>query len=131
MKTRCNKCRKLIDYGNTFCDECKSKVVKDRKSNLKDKDAEKIIKSDRWKKVRQRIIQRDKTCLLCKKRGRLPYGKLAVHHIVKRTDDLSLAFEPSNLVTVCGTCHEELEKLSPQQQKALLGIKLEELEFYL
>ncbi|GAA0093042.1 hypothetical protein UT300009_30720 [Paraclostridium bifermentans] len=131
MKTRCNKCRKLIDYGNTYCSDCESKVIKDRKDNLKDKEAEKAIKSERWKKVRIRILQRDKTCVLCKKRKRLPFGKLSVHHIVKRTDDLSLAFEPTNLVTVCGSCHEELEKLSPQQQKALLGIELEELEFYL
>ena len=126
MKTRCSKCRKLIEYGNRLCDECKSKEVKHNKQFLKDKDAEKLIKSSRWKELRKKILMRDKSCVLCKQRGQLEYKGLQVHHIEKRTNNKDLAFEPTNLVTVCRVCHEELEKLSPTEQKELLsGYNLE------
>lgn len=131
MKTRCNKCRKLIDYGNSLCDECKSKYIKDKKKDLKDKSAEKHIKSGRWKKVRRQILLRDKCCILCLKRGYLEYRRLQVHHIIKRTDNIELAYDPSNLITVCPTCHEELEKLAPSKQKELLDYQPKEIEFYL
>lgn len=131
MKTRCQKCRKLIDYGNSLCDECKSKYIKEKKKYIKDKDAEKLIKSSRWKKVRQRVLLRDKCCVLCLKRDILTTNKLQVHHIVKRTENKDLAFDLNNLVTVCPVCHEELEKLSANQQKELLNYKPKEVEFFL
>ena len=45
MKARCNNCRTKIDYGHSLCDKCKSKYIKDKKQGLKNKDAEKHIKS--------------------------------------------------------------------------------------
>lgn len=131
MKTRCISCRKKIDFGKTRCDDCNSKNLKERKDGLKDKKAEDLIRSSRWRKVRQQIIRRDKCCVLCLKSGYLEYKGLEVHHIVKRTDNLELAFDPSNLVTVCKMCHEKLEKLPPVKQKELLDYAPKELEFYL
>lgn len=131
MKTRCNKCRTLIDYGNSLCEKCNSQYIKDKKQGLNDKNAEKHVKSGRWKKVRQQILLRDKCCVLCLKKGLFEYRQLQVHHIVKRTDDISLAYEPSNLVTLCRVCHEEVEKLSPEKQRQLLEYKPKEIEFYL
>ena len=131
MKTRCNDCRKLIDYGNSLCDECKPKRIKLNKKGLKDKQAEKMIKSNRWKKVRAEVLRRDKCCVLCLKNKYIEYRGLQVHHIIKRTDDMSLAYEPNNLVTVCRKCHEQLELLPPTKQRELLDYKPTELEFYL
>lgn len=121
MKTRCRACRKLIEYGNTFCSECKSKVTKERKTGLKRKDIEATTKDSRWKSVRMKVIQRDKCCLLCLKRGYIEYRTLQVHHLIKRVDDVNLIYEPSNLVTLCRSCHEEMEKLPLVEQKKLLG----------
>ena len=131
MKTRCNRCRKYIDFGNSLCEECKSIYIKKKKNYLKDKDAEKHLKTSRWKKVRQQILLRDKGCVLCLTRGIFEHRKLQVHHIVKRTDNIDLAYEPSNLVTVCPCCHEELERLEPSRQKELLKFKPKEIEFFL
>lgn len=131
MKTRCNKCREKIDYGYSLCDKCKSKYIKDKKQGLKNKDAERHIKSSRWKKVREQILLRDKCCILCLKRGIFEHRQLQVHHIIKRADDISLAYEPSNLITLCRTCHDEVEELSPSRQKELFGYKPKEIEFYL
>lgn len=131
MKTRCRQCRKLIEYGNTFCDDCKSKVTKERKKGLKDKNVEATTKNSRWKALRLKIIQRDKCCILCLRRGFIEYRTLQVHHLVKRVEDTSLIYEPSNLVTVCRECHEELEKLPLLEQKKLLGDFDKEIDFRL
>ena len=121
MKARCGDCRTLIEFGQGLCDKCKSKRNKENKDNLKDKTAEKHTKTSRWQKVRKQIIIRDNgVCQLCFARGFIENRRLQVHHMVKRTTDLSLAYEPTNLVTVCPPCHEELECLSVTKQKELL-----------
>lgn len=123
MKTRCNRCRKLTDYGNTYCKECQviisSKRNRERTKNLA---IEATTKNSIWKSLRKQILRRDNNCcVLCFKRGYITYKTLQVHHIVKRVDDESLIYEPTNLVTLCRNCHEEVEKMSVKQQKKLFG----------
>lgn len=126
IKTRCRNCKALIDYGNTYCLKCDEKIKKQRKTYTteKVKEADKFIKTSTWQSLRREIIRRDRgCCVLCLIRGRIEYRQLQVHHIVKRVDDISLAYEKSNLITLCRVCHEEVEKLSPKKQKELLKIK--------
>lgn len=126
MKTRCRNCRVLIDYGNTYCSRCEEKVKKQRKHYTTErvKEADKYTKTATWQSLRKEIIIRDNGCCsLCFLRGKIEYRQLQVHHIVKRVDDLSLAYERSNLVTLCRPCHEEVEKLSPKAQRELLKIE--------
>lgn len=128
MKTRCNRCRTLIEYGERYCDKCKSIVIKSNKDGLKDKKADDTLKTSRWQKLRKQILLRDKCCVLCWNESRyVNLYKLQVHHIVKRTDDESLIYEPSNLVTLCRECHERVELLSTVKQRALLGDYKKEL----
>jgi hypothetical protein len=48
------------------------------------------------------IYSRDnRQCAICSYKGH----KLEIHHIVKRSDDISLAYEPTNVITLCKTCH--------------------------
>lgn len=125
MKTRCGNCRTLTDYGRTYCLKCEEKIKKSRKKNLSEKVevADKFTKTATWKSLRREIIRRDNNCcVLCFVRGKIEYRQLQVHHIIKRVDNLELAYEPNNLVTVCRTCHEEVEKLSPAQQRELLRL---------
>ena len=129
MKTRCARCRKLIDFGNTFCSVCKTETTKERKKGLRDKEVEKTTKSSQWKALRKKIILRDKCCILCFKRGFIEYRGLQVHHLIKRTEDNTLIYDPSNLVTVCRSCHEELELMPLAQQKKLLGDFNKQLDF--
>jgi len=50
------------------------------------------------------IYPRDKRqCALCNYTG----SKLEVHHIVKKSDNLLIAASPTNLITLCKTCHRE------------------------
>lgn len=138
MKTRCRSCRRLIDFGKTYCSECEKKLKKEKSKNLsnKNKIAEYNVKSANWRRVRAEIIRRDNgCCVLCYVRGKIEYKQLQVHHIVKRINNLDLSFEESNLVTVCRSCHEELEKISAEEQRKLLKINNkkvnEELHFLL
>ncbi len=131
MKTRCRNCRALIDYGNTYCLKCEEKIKKQRKQYTTErvKEADKYTKTATWQSLRKEIIIRDKgCCVLCFSRGKIEYRQLQVHHIVKRVDDISLAYDRDNLVTLCRTCHEEVEKLSPSKQRELLKIKQQEKE---
>jgi len=126
MKTRCRNCTTLIDFGTTYCSKCKEKVKKQRKkyTTERTKEADKYTKTTTWQSLRREIILRDNSCcVLCFLRGKIEYRQLQVHHIIKRVDDITLAYERSNLVTLCRTCHEEVEKLPPQKQRKLLKMK--------
>lgn len=132
MKTRCRGCRTLIPFRETYCDNCKQKFNARRKDGLKDKQADDLLKTSRWRKTRADIIRRDGgVCQRCKKNGILAFKGLQVHHIVKRTQDMSLAFEHSNLVTVCRECHEIVELMTVEQQRALFGELESGLDFRL
>lgn len=131
MKTRCKNCRTLIEFGERLCSKCEERLKKQRKQYTTErvKEADKYTKTATWQSLRKEIIMRDKgCCVLCLLRGRIEYRQLQVHHIVKRVDNLSLAYERSNLVTLCRTCHEEVEKLSPEKQRELLKMKEPERE---
>ena len=133
MWTRCNGCRKKIPMGNTYCDTCKTQKRKEDKSYLKCKDAERHSKTQRWKDTRKEILKRDKgVCRLCFIRGIVSSKRLTVHHIIKRvnlvgTKDEELIYAPSNLVTLCPTCHEEMEVLPVEVQKKLVHLEDEEV----
>lgn len=124
IKTRCRRCKTLIDFKTTYCKDCNTKINNAKKESLRNKEVEATTKSSRWKSLRAEIVRRDGgRCVLCFKRGFITYRGLQVHHIVKRVDDTDLIYEPSNLITVCRDCHEEIEKLSPKKQRELLGLK--------
>lgn len=130
MKTRCVKCRKLIEYGNSYCEKCYSTLLKVRKNSTKNKRIESTTKSAQWKAVRRQVLLRDKCCVLClKRRGYFELRTLQVHHIIKRVEDESLIYDPSNLVTLCRSCHEEMEKLSVSKQRELLGEYKKEISY--
>lgn len=125
MKTRCLKCRKKIDKGESYCSECLSANRKEyknqNKKDIKNEKAEKSLGTALWKTVRRQVLVRDNGCCqLCLTRGYIENRKLQVHHLVKRIDNEYLTYTPSNLVTVCPPCHEELEKLPVKQQMLLL-----------
>ena len=40
------------------------------------------------------------------------YGRLFCHHIVEVGEDFSLAYDMSNLTSMCSVCHDDLHKKS-------------------
>lgn len=136
MKTRCRNCRVLINFGESYCKKCLDKIKKNKQLYKTERTlkADTLLKGSRWQSLRREIIRRDKgCCALCLIRGIIEYRGLQVHHIIKRTEDTKLAFEKNNLITVCRSCHEEVEKLSSEEQKNLFNMenKEEEIHFLL
>lgn len=72
-----------------------------------------FYKTKQWRKKRLDILKRDNyECQVCKGKG-LHYQATTVHHIIHLRDNKELALVDKNLMSVCGTCHNELhpEKL--------------------
>ena len=99
--TICTGCGKRIDYGT----KCKCKK---RKST--NKEADKDIKSYRWKQLRKRILTRDNGyCQRCFiKYGIIETSNMTVHHIKNRRDYPELVYDESNLIALCRTCNLQI-----------------------
>lgn len=66
-----------------------------------------IYKTSRWKQKRLKILKRDKyLCQDCKKYGRRVDAQ-TVHHDKTVEEYPELAFEDSNLVSLCNPCHNK------------------------
>lgn len=48
-------------------------------------------------------------CVCCRASGFIVCDGLSVHHIVPLEEDIALAAELSNLITLCSSCHERAE----------------------
>lgn len=60
----------------------------------------------KWRDKRAAILRRDhKACRLCRENGRYTPAT-TVHHLKHLRDYPELALEDSNLISLCGECHE-------------------------
>jgi 5-methylcytosine-specific restriction endonuclease McrA len=61
-----------------------------------------VLKTRRWKVLRQIILERDGyACTCCGTRR----GRLEIDHVKPVRDRPDLAFAPANLATLCPRCH--------------------------
>lgn len=80
--------------------------------------SKKLYSSKKWKDIRQSVLNRDfYMCQICRK----PNSK-TVHHIVEltplNTDDLNIALNSDNLITVCNQCHDEIHGRNYRQEQS-------------
>ncbi|APW63527.1 HNH endonuclease [Paludisphaera borealis] len=76
------------------------------------KEAHDWYNSADWKRVRARVLARDKKlCQVCLTRGRTTLANM-VHHKLKRIEYPHLAYTESNLVSLCWGCHAKLDHAS-------------------
>ena len=71
---------------------------------LTEKDFKNVYKSPRWFQLRQYALRRDQfVCVICNVsvRGK---GKARIDHIIPVKENIELAFELSNLRTLCPSC---------------------------
>ena len=65
-----------------------------------------FYKTGYWKAKRKKIIDRDKECQRCKRKGKV--GKAEVVHHKKHLDEYpELALDDDNLEAICAACHNE------------------------
>lgn len=71
-------------------------------------------RSERWERLRKRILRRDGyMCQSCRRYGRSVQATV-VHHIKHADEYPELAYESSNLISLCDGCHN---KQHPEKAK--------------
>lgn len=83
--------------------------------------------SEKWKRLRLKILRRDKyQCRICSRYGRIREAT-EVHHIIHSDERPDLAYDPSNLISLCHSCHEKQhpEKVQKSYKNRLRGNKYE------
>lgn len=126
LKKMCPGCGYLIDYNMKYCNECADKYKEKNKqrhrkykTNRKDIKEQKFYISKPWLITRAKIKQRDKgLCRLCLAKGDTTYMD-TVHHIGELKDCWDKKLTPSNLISLCESCHQEVHKeyLKGDQEK--------------
>ena len=110
-KTICANCGRMHEFGKTCqcVKEMRNLKAKQARRDGRD-EATKFYKSAKWRKKRAFIIKRDLGhCQRCKNKYNIINGeRLEVHHIKSRHQFPELAFEDSNLITLCKTCNLQL-----------------------
>ena len=81
--------------------------------------------SRKWRKTRNRIVERDQyLCQICKQSNQYTYDALEVHHIVPLEEDYDLRLDDDNLITLCVTHHKAADRgeISREYLRSLLDI---------
>lgn len=109
---RCPRCNERYDDKLDGCPKCKKTKENERQAYYREinKDKDGMLRTTRWKKLRQYIINRDGgICQRCwVKYGIINTDRLEVNHIKSRRDFPELMWEEDNLITVCHTCNCQL-----------------------
>ena len=73
-------------------------------------------KSKKWMKFRESVLRRDGyQCRECRRYGRMRQAQ-EVHHIKHVDEYPELAYEPTNVVSLCHACHN---KAHPEKAEAM------------
>ena len=82
----------------------------------------KLLNANRWQKLRRAKLDRNPLCEQCLKVGRVRVAT-EVHHVVPvetgRTDAAmtSLAYDYTNLMSLCHDCHREIHRQNPANRR--------------
>lgn len=112
IKKLCARCNRIIDSGNTYCNECSTRVIKRRNKEyntyIRDKELQSFYNSKQWKNTVSIIKQRDKgLCLMCLYNNKISYYNV-IHHIEELKSNKAKALDPNNLICLCHRCHNEV-----------------------
>lgn len=116
-------CYKLTRNKEGYCNEHLNnyKEIKrlkryehDKKYNAKrDPEIQKFYNSKAWRSKREYILVRDNyTCQECLKHNKTIKAAVEVHHIIKVKDNINLALDNNNLISLCTRCHKKLDMLN-------------------
>ena len=90
---------------SSSCPLCKKSSDKRYNSTMRLADIKKIYNSKKWADVRLKVLLRDDyLCVECKKKG-IETKSVEVHHVIPLTVAPHLAYEESNLESICHSCH--------------------------
>ncbi len=92
-------------YEGSCCKKCKGVDDKQYNKLKRNNDLSMIYNRKAWKLVRMRALMRDEfMCVSCRFNG-IDTVATEVDHIIELQDDITLAYELSNLQSLCHKCH--------------------------
>lgn len=103
---------KLCSCGKKIPDTavCECRKNRNKLKNQQNVEATTFYKSYKWRKFRERIIKRDQEiCIRCMiTHNYIEKNNLEVHHIKPRSQYPELAFDETNVITLCKSCNTHL-----------------------
>lgn len=115
----CSRCGKIVPVGQRCT--CQPAYRRDYNKFRRDKRLQRFRASDEWKRIRQKVIERDGGLdqYVLHETGELKAG-FSVHHIVPLSEDWSRRTDPSNLITLSDDTHASIEYRYKGKQRAAL-----------
>ena len=108
MLRSCSSCGRVHD-SKYICPQ-KAISIASRQKKFKSTNKDKFRWTKVWQDKRDDIKDRDLClCVTCKAKGKYIYDDLSCHHIEPLEERFDLRLEDSNLITLCGQCHELAE----------------------
>ena len=125
----CLDCGVLISYDNNRCGKCssrfRSKQLKTMKvyNHRRDSEVYSFYESTEWSKTREVVKTRDACmCQLCLSDG---IGKEAhlVHHIDELKESWDRRLDPTNLISLCDSCHKKVHSWYSKSENSKMYMK--------
>lgn len=115
----CSRCGRILPVGQRCT--CQPAYRRDYNRFRRDKRLQRFRASDEWKRIRQKVIERDEGLdqYVLHETGELKAG-FSVHHIVPLSEDWSRRTDPSNLITLSDDTHASIEYRYKGKQRAAL-----------
>lgn len=131
FKKVCPMCSKVIDRRYPLCPECTVKMTSKRNKAynavLRNKDHDAVYQDSRWREIKPIVHQRDSDyCRLCFENHTLKNLQM-VHHIIEPENDMSLAYNKDNLISLCESCHQHVHREYDKGNKPAMVAHLQRL----
>ncbi len=102
-------------YEGSCCKKCKGFDDRQYNSTKRNNDLSTVYNRKAWKLARMQALMRDEfMCVHCRLRG-VDTIASEVDHIIELSSDIALAYELSNLQSLCHLCH--MKKTTEEKKK--------------
>ena len=96
-------CGDVVEVGQRC--KCKGKVVPSKSTTEYGYD-------HKWRTMSERIRRQRPLCEDCEARGKV-VPSVECHHVIAIKDDPTRRLDPSNVVALCGECHDARHRTPP------------------
>jgi hypothetical protein len=136
LKKICSKCNKIIDIGQTYCEECTNKRINEKAirnrhydNHLRNKRSKEFYHSSEWIIIRPVVISNykglDLYAYYIQKEIRLAE---MVHHIVEIEEDWNKRLDIANLFPLTNSNHGLISAMYKSRKKETQKLLFELLE---
>lgn len=138
----CPKCKKLIDYSKSYCDECAEKYSKEKAERNKTYDKSVRKKDDNlkyyefyhgkeWKLINELVKKHyNGLCLMCLLKEDRITSYDVIHHVleIKSNEGWKHRLDKKLLVPLCHACHNKIHADYTEDKVKMLRNLIKEYE---